>query len=173
MNLFLRLLLLLLTARFRPRCDVLGPVRKRFVVWPPDLDVLFHVNNGVYLSMLDVARVDLLLRSGMAPVLRRHKIYPVVAAETIRFRRSLQLFQAFEVETTVLGWDEKAIIIQHHFLRRGELVADAVVRARFLRRQGGTVSSRELLELLNVPQQVGAPPVLPPWIDAWNRQNAG
>lgn len=173
MNLFLRLLLLLITARFRARCDVLGPVRKRFVVWPPDLDVLFHVNNGVYLSMLDVARVDLLLRSGMATVLRRHKIYPVVAAETIRFRRSLQLFQTFEVETTVIGWDEKAIIIQHHFLRRGALVAEAVVRARFLRRQGGTVSSRELLELLNVPREKGAAPVLPPWIDAWNRQNAG
>ena len=172
MNLFLRLLLLLLTARFRPRCEVLGPVRKRFVVWPPDLDVLLHVNNGVYLSMLDVARVDLMLRSGMASGLRKHKIYPVVAAETIRFRRSLQLFQAFEVETTVLGWDEKAIIIQHHFLRRGELIADAVVRARFLRRQGGTVSSRELLEILDVAERVGPSPELPPWVDAWNRENA-
>jgi acyl-CoA thioesterase FadM len=130
------------------------------------------VNNGVYLSMLDVARVDLMLRSGMAAALRKHKIYPVVAAETIRFRRSLQLFQAFEVETSVLGWDEKAIIIQHHFLRRGELVADAVVRARFLRRQGGPVGSRELLELLDVPARTGPSPELPPWVDAWNRQNA-
>jgi acyl-CoA thioesterase FadM len=169
MNLFLRLLLLLLTARFRPRCPPLGPARKRFLVWPPDLDVLLHVNNGVYLSMLDVARVDLMLRSGIAPLLRRHGIYPVVAAQTIRFRRSLQLFQAFEVETTVIGWDEKAIIIQHHFLRRGELVADAVVRSRFLRRRGGTVSSRELLELTGL---TGPSPELPPWIDAWNRENA-
>jgi len=169
MNLFLRLLLVLLTARFRPRCGMLGPVRKRFLVWPPDLDVLLHVNNGVYLSMLDVARVDLLLRSGMAPILRKHGIYPVVAAQTIRFRRSLQLFQAFEVETTVLGWDQKAIIIQHHFLRQGEVVADAVVRSRFLRRRGGTVSARELLDLLG---HTGPSPELPPWIDAWNRENA-
>ena len=148
MNLFLRLLLLLVTVSFRPRSAPLGPTRKRFIVWPPDLDVLFHVNNGVYLSMLDVARVDLMLRSGVGARLRKHGIYPVVAAETIRFRRSLKLFQAFEVETTVIGWDEKALLIQHHFLRRGELVADAVVRARFLKRQGGTVSSRELLELV-------------------------
>jgi len=169
MNLFLRLLLLLLTARFRARCAPLGPARKRFFVWPPDLDVLMHVNNGVYLSMLDVARVDLMLRSGIAPLLRKHGIYPVVAAQTIRFRRSLQLFQAFEVETTVIGWDEKAIIIQHHFLRRGELVADAVVRSRFLRRRGGTVSSRELLELVGL---TGPSPELPPWVDAWNRENA-
>ena len=169
MNLFLRLLLLLLTVNFRPRCDILGPTRKRFLVWPPDLDVLFHVNNGVYLSMLDVARVDLMLRSGVAPRLRKHGIYPVVAAETIRFRRSLQLFQTFEVETAVIGWDEKAFILQHRFLRRGELVADAIVRSRFLRRSGGTVTSREVLELLG---RTGPSPELPAWIDAWNRENS-
>jgi acyl-CoA thioesterase FadM len=169
MNLFFRLLLLLLTARFRARCDVLGPARKHFIVWPPDLDLLLHVNNGVYLSMLDVARVDLMLRSGMAKRLSGKGIYPVVAAETIRFRRSLQLFQVFEVETAVIGWDEKAFIIQHHFLRRGELVADAVVRARFLKRKGGTVSSQELLELAG---RTGPSPALPAWIDAWNRENA-
>jgi acyl-CoA thioesterase FadM len=169
MNLFLRLLLLFLTYRFRPRCDVLGPARKRFLVWPPDLDVLFHVNNGVYLSMLDVARVDMLLRSGMAGRLRHAGFYPVVAAETIRFRRSLQLFQPFEVETRIIGWDEKAFIISHHFLRRDELVAEAVVRARFLKRKGGTVSTHELLTLLG---KSDTSPPLPEWIDAWNRENA-
>src|SRR3954471_6483945 len=142
MNLFLRLLLLFLTAPFPPRCELLGPTRKRFIVWPPDLDVLFHVNNGVYLSMLDVARVDLMLRSGIGRRLRKTGIYPVVAAQTIRYRRSLQLFQTFEVETKVIGWDEKAFILQHNFIRRGEVVAEAVVRSRFLKRRGGTVSSR-------------------------------
>jgi acyl-CoA thioesterase FadM len=169
MNLFLRLLLLLLTVRFKPRCDVLGPARKRFIVWPPDLDVLWHVNNGVYLSMLDVARVDMMLRSGVAPRLRRAGVYPVVAAETIRFRRSLQLFQAFEIETRVIGWDEKAFLLEHRFLRGEELVAEAVVRSRFLKREGGTVTSQELLELLGKP---GPSPELPPWIAAWNRENA-
>ena len=118
MSLFLRLLLLLLTAAFRPRCDILGPVRRRFIVGPADLDVLWHVNNGVYLSMLDVARVDLMLRSGVAGRIWRAGIYPVVAAQTIRFRRPLQLLQSFEVETSVIGWDEKALLLEHRFLRR-------------------------------------------------------
>jgi acyl-CoA thioesterase FadM len=169
MNLFLRLLLLLLTAPFGPRCEILGPSRKRFIVWPPDLDVLWHVNNGVYLSMLDVARVDLLLRSGAAGRLRRAGYYPVVAAQTIRFRRSLKLLDRFEVETRIIGWDEKAFLIEHQFLRKGEIVAQAVVRSRFLKRQGGTVSSAELLELLGKAQP--SPP-LPVWVEAWNRQNA-
>lgn len=178
MTLFLRLLLLLFSYRFRPACEALGPARKRFLVGPADLDVLLHVNNGVYLTMLDVARVDLLLRSGLLGRLRRNGIYPVVAAQTIRFRRSLQLFQSFEVETRVLGWDDKAFILRHEFLRRGELVADAVVRWRFLRRRraGGASSAgssgaspREVLQMLGLPD---ASPTLPEWVDAWNRENA-
>jgi acyl-CoA thioesterase FadM len=169
MSLFLRLLLLLLTAPLGPPCEFLGPTRKRFIVWPPDLDVLWHVNNGVYLTMLDVARVDLLLRSGAARRLRRVGYYPVVAAQTIRFRRSLKLLDRFEVETRIIGWDEKAFLIEHQFLRRGEIVAEAVVRWRFLKRKGGTASSAELLELFGKTQP--SPP-LPAWVEAWNRQNA-
>jgi acyl-CoA thioesterase FadM len=169
MSLLLRLLLLLLTAPFRPRCVVFGPARKRFLVCPPDLDVLLHVNNGVYLTMLDVARVDLLLRSGVARTLWRNGLYPVVAAETIRFRRSLKLFQTFEVETAVIGWDDKAFILQHRFLRGEELVAEAIVRSRFLRRRGGSVGSREILELLG---RTEPSPPLPPWVEAWNRENS-
>lgn len=169
MTLFLRLFLLFLGAPFRARAPLLGPTRKRLRVWPPDIDVLFHVNNGVYLSLLDVARVDLLLRSGMIRELKRRGWYPVVAAETIRFRRSLKLFQAFEVETTVIGWDEKAFILQHHFIRGEAVVAEAVVRWRFLERGGGTVQSRELLDAVGL--NVASPP-LPPWIEDWNRVNA-
>jgi acyl-CoA thioesterase FadM len=170
MSLLLRLLLTALTAWQRPRCDLLGPVRKRFLVGPADLDVLLHVNNGVYLSMLDVARVDLLLRSGALGALRRFGFYPVVAAQTIRYRRSLRLFQAFEVETRVIGWDEKAFLIQHQFLREGVVLAEAVVRSRFLKRGGGKVSPREVLSALG---RTDSPPALPTWVAAWNAENAG
>jgi acyl-CoA thioesterase FadM len=168
LNLLFRLLWAWLTARFRSRCPVLGPCRTRFRVWPGDLDVLLHVNNGVYLSMLDVARVELMLRSGAFARLGARGFYPVVAAETIRFRRSLQLFDRFEVETRVIGWDEQAFVLRHEFLRRGELVAEAVIRSRFLKRGGGKASSAEILELLG---ETGPSPVLPEFIASWNDYN--
>lgn len=169
MSLFLRLLRLLLTFRFHESCGALGPARKRFRVWPPDLDVLWHVNNGVYLTMLDVARADLLLRSGLFGKLWSRGWYPVVAAETIRFRRSLQLFQSFEVETQVIGWDAKALLLQHGFSRAGQVVAEAVVRVRFLKRRGGSVSTAQLLDLIG---KTDPRPRLPDWIEAWNEENA-
>lgn len=165
MNLFFRLLFVFLAARFRASSSALGPCRTRFRVWPGDLDVLFHVNNGVYLSMLDVARVDMLARSGALARLRARGFYPVVAAQTIRYRRSLRAFQRFEVETRVVGWDEHAFLITHSFLRGDEVVAEAVVRVRFLKRKGGKATSAEVLELIELP---GPSPELPAFVASWN-----
>jgi hypothetical protein len=65
-NLLLRTVWLVLTARFRSRCHVLGPVRTPFRVLPTDLDVLRHMNNGVYKSLLDLARTDLMGHAGLS-----------------------------------------------------------------------------------------------------------
>jgi acyl-CoA thioesterase FadM len=170
MNLVLRILLTYLAARTRPPCDVFGPSRLGLRVMPTDIDVLRHVNNGVYFSMLDLARVDMMVRSGIAAKLREQGWYPVVAAETMRFRRSLKLFERFDIETRVLGWDDKAFLFEHRFVRRGEVVAEAVVRVRVLKRAGGSVSSTEVLALA---EKSGPSPSLPDWIDTWNAENGG
>jgi acyl-CoA thioesterase FadM len=114
-NLLFRLLWLLIAVRFRGRVNVLGPSVTRFRCLPTHLDALGHMNNGKYLSILDLARIDLLMRSGVTATMAKRGWYGVVASETIRFRRSLKLFQAFTVETAVLGWDDKAFVVQQRF----------------------------------------------------------
>lgn len=160
MNLLLRLLWTRVVSRFRSRCDPMGPVRTPFRVLPTDLDVLRHVNNGTYLSMLDLARTDLIMRSGLLEKLNEKGWFAVVASESIRFRQSLRLFQRFVVETRVVGWDDRAIYIHHRFLRGDDVVAVAFIAARFLRRGGGTVDPAEVIALENPPPQQ---PPLPPW----------
>jgi acyl-CoA thioesterase FadM len=160
-NLVFRLLWLLAVSRFRRRCDVLGPVRTPFCVLPTDLDVLRHVNNGVYLSLLDLARTDLLIRSGLAPRVRERGWYPVVTAESIRFRRSLTLFQRFHVETRVVGWDDRTIFLDQRFLRGDDEVASALVAGRFLR-SGGSVSPAEVIALAGIDP--ASPPPMPEWL---------
>ena len=159
MNLFLRLLWLRLFGRFRARTGLLGPVRTPFRVLPTDLDLLRHVNNGVYFSLLDVARTDLLMRAGIAGELRKRGWYPIVTAESIGFRRSLTLFQRFDVETRVLGWDDTSFYVHQRFIRGDDIVASALVVGRFLRRGGGSVHTSEVGALAGQPE---SPPV-PEW----------
>jgi acyl-CoA thioesterase FadM len=160
-NLFLRLIWVVLTSRSRGSVGVLEASRVSFRVLPHDLDTLMHMNNGRFLSILDLGRVDAVLRSGLAAKLRERGWYPVAAAETILFRKSLTLFQKFDVETQVLGWDSKAFFVGQRFLRDGKVVAQAAIRARFLKKTGGTVRPAEILALAGH----GAPsPILPEWV---------
>jgi acyl-CoA thioesterase FadM len=130
-----------------------------------DLDVLRHVNNGVYLSLGDVGRMDLMLRSGLWAKLKRDMPFAVVAAETIQFSKALNLFQRFRIETRVLGWDDRLFYLQQRFLRGEQPVATAVVALRFLRRAGGTANPQEVLATAG--EQLTSPP-LPEWVSAWS-----
>jgi acyl-CoA thioesterase FadM len=94
---------------------------------------------------------------------RSRGYYPIIASETVHFRRALTLLQKVDVETRVLGWDERCFYIQHLLTRSHAAVALAIVRARFLCADGG-VTPQQVLALLGV--QVASPP-LPAWVDAW------
>lgn len=168
MKLYLRLIWLFLTQSRRSRCSLMGPVDTQFRVLPNDLDVLFHVNNGVYLTLMDLGRTDLLLRSDAFTRVQKKGWYPVLAAETIRFKRSLKLWQRFTIRTRVVGWDERSIYLEQQFIAKGDLVAKAVVDARFLAKKGGSVTPAELLTLLDMDLQS---PELEPWISTWITSN--
>jgi YbgC/YbaW family acyl-CoA thioester hydrolase len=165
MNLIFRLLWILLNRRPRANMTALGPCRTPFRVYPTDLDILRHVNNGKYFSLMDIARIDMITQGGLTPHLRRLGWVPVVTAETIQLKRSLTLFQAFEIESKVVGWDEQAFVLQQQFTRNGKTIATALVRTAFLARGRGPVPPREVLQLLGLPTDS---PELPPTIHRWN-----
>ena len=172
MKYYVRLLWLMLTRRRRAPCPALGPCRTPFRVWPNDLDVFLHMNNGVYLTIADLGRMDMLARAGVLGEMNRRRWYPVVAAESIRFRRSLRPWQRYAIDTRVLGWNERSIYIEQTFVADGETVAHAVVDVRFLVRGGGGVTPAEVLDVLGGIAGVerGEPPAdaLPGWVEDWS-----
>jgi len=159
-----RTLLLIRAARRRSALGIHDVASTPFRVLPTDIDFLRHMNNGVYLSIMDLGRIDLLVRAGAWAQFEKLGYYPVVASETITFRRSLELWQRFEVETRVAGYDEKAVYIEQRFVVDGEIYAQAFVRGRFLKRSGGTVSLPELASALEVDI---SELTLPEWIGRW------
>ena len=148
------------------RMDLHDVLRVRRRVWPGDLDELRHVNNGVYLSMLDLARYELLKRSGVWERMKAAGVYPVVAAQSIAYRKSLRLGQRFEIETRILGYDARAVYLEQRFVVHGEVYARAYIVGRFLRRGGGVVPMSELAA--NVGIDLEAHPA-PQWLHEWAR----
>ncbi|MGL4397002.1 MAG: acyl-CoA thioesterase, partial [Hyphomicrobium sp.] len=88
MNLWFRLIWMLLTSGLRPRLHLPGGTSAvRFRVWPNDLDLMRHMNNGRYLTLMDLGRTDLMLCSGLWRVALANKWTPIASAVVIRFRR--------------------------------------------------------------------------------------
>ena len=133
------------------RLEVDQVSRSRFRVWPTDLDVLNHMNNGKYLSIMDVARFALMQRNGVMRMFKREAWYPVVVGQTISYRKSLNPWQRFWIESRIMGFDDQAVYLEQRFVRPAadrspEIYARAIVRARLLRRSGGVVPITEVIE---------------------------
>lgn len=173
MNLFFRLIWTYLISRFRSKVQVLDFCSTPFRVLPTDLDVLRHVNNGVYFSMQDLARIDYMIRIDALAAISAKGWYPVIVAERLRFRKSLQLFQKFEIQTRLAYWDEKYIYVEHRFVSRGETVAWGMIRSRFLSKKGGVVPTQDLIALLGQDLALPTPTeYLKSWIVAEDAHSA-
>lgn len=166
MYLYFRFLKIALFSRFRKPCDFFDESTVSFITWPTDLDVFCHMNNGRYLTLLDLARFDCLIRSGLTTILRQKKCFPVVTAETIQFKKSLKLFNRFTVKTKLLGWDEKSFYIEHIFVSKQKVCAVAIIRGQIVKTAGGTLSP---LEFLSFAGHTDPSPELPEWILHWSQ----
>lgn len=143
----LRTILIFLKKRFLNKTGFNEKTTVTMRVLPTDLDFLWHVNNGVYFSFMDFGRWDMIFRNGVFDASVKNGWYSVVAGETIKFKKSLKLWDKFQIETEIKGHDEKYFFIQQKFLKKGELMATGLVKVRFLRKKGGTVSAQEVMDL--------------------------
>lgn len=148
-----------------PRIGIHDIGRLDLRVLPTDLDVLGHMNNGVYLSIMDLGRQDLMQRSGAWTAIFAEGYYPVAASETISFRKSLEPWQRFTLETRIVGYDTKSVFIEQRFVVRGELAAKGFVKARFLKRSGGPVTLAELAAATGADTSEVE---LPEWLSRWS-----
>ncbi len=168
MNLYLRLLWLLWRLRSVTQCGLFDESRVTFRVWPNDCDINLHMNNGRYLTFMDLGRVHLTVQMGLWPHVRRNRWMPVLAAAEITYLRSLNPFERFDLVTRVVTWDEKYVYMEQTFERDGELCAHAYVKGLFLRR-GGRVPNAELVQAIG---HDGAPPPMTAALEHWAALNA-
>ena len=163
MNLIVRLLRVLIWGFLGPRIDPLGRSIVSFRVWPNDLDINIHMNNGRYLTLMDLGRLDLVLRSGFWRILWKRRWSAVLGSVTMRYRRPLKPFQRYDLITRVLGWDEKWLFVEQQFVVDGHAHAVGYAKAIF------TEGARALpmTEMLAAIGYAYPSPPLPDGIHSW------
>lgn len=161
MNLWFRLLYLQLVLRRRPRIDLLDPVTLDLRVWPTDLDVFGHVNNGRYLSLMDLGRLALMEQTGLLAAARDHRWMPLVRGIDIEYYKPLLPWQPFTLHTRLLGWDRKWLYVAQHFQRGDTCVADARIHGLLRGREGNVPPSQMLAALGQADRESPAIPAPP------------
>ncbi len=149
MNLYLRLLLLWLATLGRPAEPRYMVSRLALRVWPNDLDLFAHVNNGRYLTLMDLGRLHIAMRSGLLKAMRKHRWHAAAEAIEIRFRRPLKLWQRYELVTEIVDWDEHWLLFEQRFESAGKVHARGLVKAQ-LRRGRERVPVAAVLELVGM-----------------------
>lgn len=172
MNLYWRLLLTMVQA-FRGALvdDITTALRLRLRVYPNDLDFNGHMNNGRYLTIMDLGRLHLVVRTGLMRLVMKKNLAPTLAAAQMRYRMQLLPFQPFDLETRVLCWDDKWIYMEQRFLyvkgpKAGAVAAIGLVKGAFYdRATKTTMPTPDLLTMLG--QGDRASPPFPAYLRDW------
>jgi acyl-CoA thioesterase FadM len=135
MNLIFRMLWVWLLSTRRERLTPgVAESRLNLITLPNDLDLNMHMNNGRFLTICDLSRVDLFIRSGLVGAMRKHKWAPIITEHTMRYKRPLRLFQKFEVVMQLTHWDDRNFYMSHQFFIGERLIAEGksvgVIRGR-------------------------------------------
>lgn len=156
MNLFIRLFYVLITTLFRPRLPV-GPAISELALMtmPNDLDINLHVNNGRYLTLCDLNRVDLFIRSGLARLMVKHGWMPVIAEHTMKYRKELGVFRRFKATMELTHWDERHFFMTHRFTIGDKLIAEGTSKGLLVGKQG-VVAPHVVIAALQASQDARA-----------------
>lgn len=153
MSLYVRMLCVLIVALFKPRLPAgVTSCSLSMVVLPNDLDVNLHMNNGRFLTICDLNRVDLFIRTGLLTVMRRRRWTPIVAEHTMIYRKPLRLFDRYIVSLELVGWDEKYFNMRHSFFRRGTLIAEGTSKG-CVRSRDGVIPPLEVIAAIRELRQ--------------------
>jgi len=123
-------------------------------VLPNDLDINLHVNNGRYLTLCDLTRIDLFIRTGLAKVMIKKGWIPIVAEHTMTYRKPLKVFQRFELKLSLTHWDEKFFYMTHTFTRDGFTVAEGTSKGT-VRARSGVVPPAEVIDAVKLSRRIG------------------
>lgn len=144
MNLIFRMFLTIFFAKRAAPLNPLDISRVTMRVLPNDLDVQMHMNNGRFLSIMDLGRIDLMVRTGFWAVAKQNGWFPLVGSVKIDYRRTLAVFEKFEMTSQIISWDDRWIFMEQQLISGGKMAAKATFKT-MIRGKNGLVKPTEVM----------------------------
>jgi acyl-CoA thioesterase FadM len=131
---------------------------------PFDIDPWRELNNGRTLTLYDLGRIPLMVRTGVSATLRRQGWGMAVAGASVRYRRRVRLFDRLGMRSSLLGRDRRFVYIHQSMWRGAETVSAALFRSAITGAERGIVPTDEAFAAHGRPDW---DPPIPGWVAAW------
>jgi acyl-CoA thioesterase FadM len=159
---FFRLALEVALARRAGRLPIDGVHVSRHRCWPWDIDPWRELNNGRTLTLYDLGRLPLAIRTGLTRVLRANGWGLTVAGSSVRYRRRVRVFQQVEMRSKMVGRDARFVYVHQAMFRDGEALSSLLIRGA-VTGPDGIVTTDRLTDALKADW----PQTMPAWVAAW------
>jgi acyl-CoA thioesterase FadM len=123
MNLYLRLLWAILRGWRLPPLRIGDTLERRLTVLPNDIDINGHMNNGRYLTLIDLMLIEYFARTGFAATLLKNRWRPMAGGSFITYRRGLDPLQRYTLRFRLDASDHAWNYMRFEFCRDGRVCA--------------------------------------------------
>lgn len=142
---------------------ILGTHVSHHICWPWDLDPWMELNNGRTLTLYDLGRIPLGVRTGLSRAVRAKGWGLTVAGNSTRYRRRVTVFDRIEMRSRCIGWDGRFFYMEQSMWKGAECTSQMLLRSA-VTSKAGIVAPARVVEALGQP--VESPP-LPDWVKGW------
>lgn len=145
---WIRLLMAMLSAKFKKKLIGTETVSKSFRVWITDIDVSV-MNHAAIMTVLETGRIDLMVRSNFFKVASKNKWFFPSQAISIQFYRPLKIFQKAQIFTRISYVDEKWIYVEQKIERKGKIIAACIVK-NTIKKGRETIPTSKIMKALKI-----------------------
>ncbi|MES2669619.1 MAG: acyl-CoA thioesterase [Pseudomonadota bacterium] len=167
MNLYFRLLIALLRGFFKPKMAVTSTLIREMRVWPNDIDINMHMNNGRYMTITDLFMIELCLRAGILVPAMKMGWKPMLGGSLVVYKKQLATFDRYTAEFRICCWEENWTYFEFAFLNSaGEVVVTGYSKGAWVGRRG-LVPNTVVEEKLGIaPNTTAIPDAIMRWREA-------
>ncbi|WP_223548307.1 acyl-CoA thioesterase [Aestuariivivens sp. NBU2969] len=145
---WIKLLQIIVKARFRPKVNGSETTRVNFRVWVTDIDVSV-MNHAAIMTVFEMGRADFMVRTNFFKVATKNKWFFPNQAIHVQFYRPLKMFQRAEVYTRMSFVDDSWFYFEQKIMRKGKPVAACLANG-LAKRGRETIATSKIIEALEI-----------------------
>lgn len=166
---FIRLLTTSIRAAKAGTVNVGDVCESKITCMPWDIDMFLEMNNGRVLTLYDLGRFDLAIRTGLAKVLKANRWGLVVAGCSVRYRRRIRMFDKVTMRTQLVACEGRWFYIEQSMWVDGQPASSILLRTG-VTAKGKAIDSEEVMHAMNADWKPETSAWVRSWIDSDNNR---